>query len=91
MAAFPARREKSAESSDEDYAAKSHKKKFFSKIVGSSRATPDTGYPDSDGAWRRSAAKKVVTYDEAQADYGLENEDDGVYYPEGESIAESES
>lgn len=31
--------------------------------------------------WRRGAAKKVVTYDEAQADYGLESEEDEVYYP----------
>ena len=88
MATFPTRREKSGESSDEDYAAKSHKKKFFSKNGGTSRATPDTGYVDSEGAWRRGAAKKVITYDEAQADYGLESDEDVIYYPEGEGVVE---
>lgn len=51
-------------SSDEDYAARSHKRKVYS--------TPDT-VPE---AWRRGAVKKIVTYDEAQVDYGLESEDE---------------
>jgi len=77
---FPMRQEVS-ESSDDDYAAKSHKKKV--KKTGSARDTPESGYADAMGVWRRGAAKKVVTYDEAQADYGLESEDDEVYYPSG--------
>jgi hypothetical protein len=36
-------------------------------------ATPET-VPE---AWRRDAAKKIVTYDEAQVDYGLESADEG--------------
>ncbi|WRT70120.1 uncharacterized protein IL334_007114 [Kwoniella shivajii] len=88
-ASFPQRKEKSEESSDEDYGSKSHKKKFFSKSNGGSnnRATPETPYSEGDGAWRRGAAKKVVTYNEADVDYGLESEDDqGEYYsvPPGE-------
>ncbi|CAD6582432.1 MAG: hypothetical protein TREMPRED_003281 [Tremellales sp. Tagirdzhanova-0007] len=85
---FPSRREKSV-SSDADYAAKSHKKKFFSKNGSGARATPDAGYVDSDGAWRRGAARKVVTYDEAQADYGLGSDDD-VNYPAGDLAIEPE-
>ena len=88
MAKFPTRRDKSVESSDEDYAVKSHKKKFFSKIGDNTRATPDADYVDSEGAWRRGAAKRVVTYDEAQADYGLETDEDVVYYPEEQGVAE---
>ncbi|KAK8853315.1 hypothetical protein IAR55_004019 [Kwoniella newhampshirensis] len=79
---FPARRVESV-SSDEDYGSKSHKKKFFSKSNGAtSRATPDTPYSESDGAWRRGAAKKVVTYNEADVDYGLESEEEeaAAYY-----------
>lgn len=77
-AAFPTRKERS-ESSDEDYGAKSHKKKFYARNSGSGRATPEA--PIDDAAWRRGAAKKVVTYDEAQVDYGLESEeDDEAYY-----------
>ena len=44
---------------------------------------------DSDGAWRRGAARKVVTYDEAQADYGLGSDDD-VNYPAGDLAIERE-
>ncbi|WWC91832.1 uncharacterized protein L201_006779 [Kwoniella dendrophila CBS 6074] len=83
--AFPMRREQSV-SSDEDYGAKTHKKKFFSKsgtgTNGRATATPDTPYSEADGAWRRGAAKKVVTYNEADIDYGLEysDEDEGEYY-----------
>ena len=74
-------------SAEDDYAVKSHKKKFFARTNGSSgRGTPESGFADSDGIWRRGAAKKVVTYDEAQADYGLESEDEEVYY--GEAGAE---
>ena len=84
------RKEKSF-SSDEDYAAKAHKKKFFSKATGtastSMRATPESGFADSEGVWKRGAARKVVTYDEAQADYGLESDEDDVYYQEGEAPA----
>jgi len=32
----------------------------------------------------------VVTYDEAQADYGLESDEDVIYYPEGEAVPEGE-
>jgi hypothetical protein len=71
-----------SESSDDDYAARSHKKKVTKKTAGA-RDTPDSGFADSMGVWRRGAAKKVVTYDEAQADYGLESEEDEVYYPSG--------
>ena len=71
---FPARVERST-SSDEDYAAKSHKKKFFPRTGReTSRNTPDV---DSDGAaWKRGAARKVITYDEAQVDYGLQSEEE---------------
>lgn len=72
---FPQRRDRS-ESSDEDYAAKSHKKKAYHN---GARDTPDSGFADAQGVWRRGAAKKVVTYDEAQADYGLESEDEEMY------------
>ncbi|OCF38014.1 chromodomain-helicase-DNA-binding protein 1 [Kwoniella heveanensis BCC8398] len=80
---FPTRKEVSV-SSDEDYGAKSHKKKFFSKSNGgTNRGTPDTPYSEGDGAWRRGAAKKVVTYNEADVDYGLESADEEeVYYAE---------
>ncbi|WWD19741.1 hypothetical protein CI109_104205 [Kwoniella shandongensis] len=74
-------------SSDEDYGSKSHKKKFFSKGNGTTgRATPDTPYSESDGAWRRGAAKKVVTYNEADVDYGLESEEEeaAAYYATGD-------
>lgn len=74
---------------DKDYADKSHKKKFFSKNGGPLRATPDIGFVDPDGI-KRGAAKKVVTYDEAQADYGLESDDDvdpdGDIIPEGQLV-----
>ena len=80
---FPTRKAQS-ESSDEDYAKKSHKKKAFRKPeTGSARGTPESGFADSMGVWRRGAAKKVVTYDEAQADYGLESEDDAMPYGSG--------
>ena len=80
------RREKSGDSSDEDYASRAHKKKAFSLAKGGSGA--GTPMSDADAAWRRGAAKKVVTYDEAQVDYGLESEeDDVIYYEEGESHA----
>ncbi|KAK6909295.1 hypothetical protein I203_103312 [Kwoniella mangroviensis CBS 8507] len=89
-ASFPMRKEKSI-SSDEDYGTKSHKKKFFSKSGASTAnggggrtttGTPDTPYSEADGAWRRGAAKKVVTYNEADVDYGLEESEDeqGEYY-----------
>ena len=83
-ASFPTRRERSI-SADEDYAVKSHKKKFFAKANGgnSGRDTPDSGFIESDMGWRRGAAKKVVTYDEAQADYGLDSDED-VEYNQGE-------
>ena len=86
---FPNRREKSV-SSDADYAAKSHKKKFFLKNGGGARAIPDAGYVDSDGAWRRGAARKVVTYDEAQADYGLDSDEDVNDDPVGDLAIECE-
>jgi hypothetical protein len=76
VGAFPSRREKS-ESSDEDYAHRAHKKK--SHIKASFRDTPDSGFADSDTAWRRGAAKKVTTYNEAEADYGLDSEEDAIY------------
>ena len=82
-AAFPTRKERSA-SSDEDYGSKSHKKKFHARNSGSGRATPDIAH-DADAAWRRGAAKKVVTYDEAQVDYGLESDVDDEAYPQAES------
>lgn len=85
-ASFPQRRENS-ESSDEDYAAKSHKKKSYHT---SARDTPDSGFADAQGVWRRGAAKKVVTYDEAQADYGLESEDEEMYSVSGGAEAGSE-
>lgn len=78
-ASFPQRRERS-ESSDEDYASKSHKKK---SIQYSARDTPDSGFADAQDVWRRGAAKKVVTYDEAQANYGLESEDEEMYSVSG--------
>lgn len=81
-AAFPTRKERSA-SSDEDYGSKVHKKKFHARNGGSGRATPDISH-DSDAAWRRGAAKKVVTYDEAQVDYGLESEGDDDAYAKAE-------
>jgi chromodomain-helicase-DNA-binding protein 1 len=76
------RREKSGSDDGDDYALKAHKKKNFAPSA--TRDTPDAGFADSDSAWRRGAAKKVVTYDEAQADYGLESEDEEMYYQEGE-------
>lgn len=54
---FPQRRPK-ADSEEDDYAVKSHKRKVLSK------ATPES--VDSGGSWRRGAAKKVVTYDETR-------------------------
>ncbi|WVQ84586.1 hypothetical protein IAT38_006740 [Cryptococcus sp. DSM 104549] len=81
--AFPMRKEKDLSSSDEDYGTKSHKKKFFAKGNGSTaRGTPDTAFSDADNAWRRGAAKKVVTYNEADVDYGLASEDEAAaaYY-----------
>lgn len=73
------RKEKS-ESSDEDYGSKSHKKKSYGRNGNSGHGTPD-GMADADAAWRRGAAKKVVTYDEAQVDYGLESEEEeDAYY-----------
>jgi chromodomain-helicase-DNA-binding protein 1 len=74
MGAFPMRQEKSV-SEDEDYAARSHRKKFY--IPANMRDTPDSGFADSDGAIRRGAAKKVTTYNEAEADYV-------IYQDEGE-------
>ncbi len=32
----------------------------------------------------------MVKYDEAQADYGLESDEDVIYYPEGEGIPEGD-
>jgi hypothetical protein len=81
MGAFPMRQEKSV-SEDEDYAARSHRKKFY--IPANMRDTPDSGFADSDGAIRRGAAKKVTTYNEAEADYGLDSEEDVIYQDEGE-------
>lgn len=65
ISAFPTRRERSA-SSDEDYGSKSHKRK---RVIAHSE-TPEVD------AWRRGAAKKVVSYDEANVDYGLESADE---------------
>lgn len=79
---FPARRPASV-SSDEDYAAKSHKKKFFHRSGNNSRgtATPDSTFDSDSAAWRRGAARKVVTYNEASVDYGLDSEgDEDVIY-----------
>jgi chromodomain-helicase-DNA-binding protein 1 len=85
LAAFPTRKERS-DSSDDDYGAKSHKKKKSARN-SSAQATPDP-YGDSDAAWRRGAAKKVVTYDEAQVDYGLESaEEEEEYYQAQEQAA----
>lgn len=64
-AAFPARRERS-DSSDEDYASKHHKR----KVTSANGSTPQSD------AWRRGAAKKIVSYDEANVDYGLEESGD---------------
>ncbi|KGB76774.2 chromodomain-helicase-DNA-binding protein 1 [Cryptococcus deuterogattii R265] len=89
--AFPMRKQVD-ESSDEDYGTKSHKKKYFSKTGVSRRATPGTPYSD-DNAFRRGAAKKVVTYNEADVDYGLESEDEAVdtgYYYTAGAPAEAE-
>ncbi|KAL1413280.1 ATP-dependent DNA helicase Hrp3 [Vanrija albida] len=87
-AVFPSKRPQS-DSSDEDYATKSHKKKFFQRSGANSRgtATPDTTFGDSDtGSWRRGAARKVVTYNEASVDYGLDSEgDEDVMYYEKEA------
>lgn len=84
LAAFPMRKERS-DSSDDDYGAKSHKKKKPAR--NSAHGTPDP-YGDSDAAWRRGAAKKVVTYDEAQVDYGLESaEEEEEYYQAQEQAA----
>lgn len=82
---FPSARRAGSNSSDEDYAAKSHKKKFFQRSGAHSRgtATPDTSFGDSDAAssWRRGAARKVVTYNEANVDYGLDSDgDDDMFY-----------
>jgi chromodomain-helicase-DNA-binding protein 1 len=86
---FPSKRATSV-SSDEDYAAKSHKKKFFQRSGANSRgtATPDTSFGDSDApSWRRGAARKIVTYNEASVDYGLDSEgdDDVMYYNDKEA------
>lgn len=74
------------ESSDEDYGTKAHKKKYFSKTGVSRKATPGTPYSE-DNAFRRGAAKRVVTYNEADVDYGLESEDEagdtGYHYTAG--------
>ncbi|ORY35802.1 putative Chromodomain helicase [Naematelia encephala] len=80
-ASFPTRKERSV-SSDEDYARKAHKKKLPTKNGGSLRNTPDA-FNDSDGAWRRGAAKKVRTYNEAQVDYGFDSGEDEAYFAEG--------
>lgn len=90
---FPTSRRGNSVSSDEDYAAKSHKKKFFQRSGANSRgtATPDTSFGDSDAAsWRRGAARKVVTYNEASVDYGLDSEgdDDVAYYDQQAPIGE---
>jgi chromodomain-helicase-DNA-binding protein 1 len=81
LASFPLRKDK-ADSSDEDYGTKSHKKKVpaTARKAHSGQTSPD-GLNDADAAWRRGAAKKVVTYDEAQVDYGLasEEEEDAYY------------
>lgn len=89
---FPSKQRPSSDSSDEDYARKSHKKKFFERSGGNSRgtSTPDTAF-DSDGAsWRRGAARKVVTYNEASVDYGLDSEgdDDVMYYQQEARVGE---
>ncbi|GMK59395.1 hypothetical protein CspeluHIS016_0800010, partial [Cutaneotrichosporon spelunceum] len=77
---FPSVRRAGSNSSDEDYAAKSHKKKFFQRSGAHSRgtATPDTSFGASDdgSSWRRGAARKVVTYNEANVDYGLDSDGD---------------
>jgi chromodomain-helicase-DNA-binding protein 1 len=78
-------RKERSQSSDDDYGAKSHKKKKPARN-SSGNATPDFGDPDA--AWRRGAAKKVVTYDEAQVDYGLESaEEEEEYYQAQEQAA----
>jgi len=78
-AAFPSRKQRS-ESADGDYASKSHRKKTF---VSNARGTSTpTGF-DSDGTLRRDAAKKVRSYNETEVDYGLDSEDDVMYYPQG--------
>lgn len=82
---FPSARRAGSISSDEDYAAKSHKKKFFQRSGAHSRgtATPDTSFGASDdgSSWRRGAARKVVTYNEANVDYGLDSDgDDDMFY-----------
>lgn len=84
IASFPARKERSVSDDDGDYAVKSHKRKVFSV-----RDTPESF--DSDAAWRRGAAKKVVSYNEAAVDYGLDSaseEDDGT--PMRAAAAESD-
>ncbi|WVQ77477.1 hypothetical protein IAR50_007163 [Cryptococcus sp. DSM 104548] len=77
--AFPMRKQQADESSDEDYGSKAHKKKNFAGKV--KRDASNTPYSESD-AWRRGAAKKIVTYNEADVDYGLESEDEAAaaYY-----------
>ncbi|WVN87533.1 uncharacterized protein L203_102716 [Cryptococcus depauperatus CBS 7841] len=87
--AFPMRKLQD-ESSDEDYGTKSNRKKSSSKSgTTGPRTASGTPYSESD-AFRRGAAKKVVTYNEANVDYGLESEDERAatdhYYTAAETI-----
>jgi chromodomain-helicase-DNA-binding protein 1 len=84
LAAFPTRKDRS-DSSDDDYGAKSHKKKKSAR--NSAQATPESGLADQDAAWRRGAAKKVVTYDEAEVDYGLESAEEEEKLYQAQEIA----
>lgn len=84
LAAFPTRKERS-DSSDDDYGTKSHKKKKSAR--NSAQATPESGLADPDAAWRRGAAKKVVTYDEAEVDYGLESAEEEEKLFQAQEIA----
>ncbi|KAL7419150.1 ATP-dependent DNA helicase Hrp3 [Cryptotrichosporon argae] len=96
MAQFPTRRERSDSSDDGDYAKKSHKKKSFGQAkvkasAGRNAYTPDTADSDA-AAWRRGAAKKIVTYNEASVDYGLDSDDEddeGGYYVTGGEQSEN--
>jgi chromodomain-helicase-DNA-binding protein 1 len=84
LAAFPTRKDRS-DSSDDDYGAKSHKKKKSAR--NSAQATPESGLADQDAGWRRGAAKKVVTYDEAEVDYGLESAEEEEKLYQAQEIA----
>jgi hypothetical protein len=58
------------ESSDEEYASRSHKRKVPAPSGGRSREDSFAG-----GYSAREAARKPVNYDEAKVDYGLEESD----------------